>query len=48
MEGHDLDTALSLGTAHGALAMTTPGDASMASRAEVIALASGGDARTIR
>lgn len=48
MEGNDLDTALGWGTAHGALAMTTPGDASMASRAEVIALASGGDARTIR
>ena len=48
MEGHDLDTALSWGTAHGALAMTTPGDASMASRAEVLALASGSDARTIR
>lgn len=48
MEGHDLDTALAWGTAHGALAMTTPGDASMASRAEIMALAGGGDARSIR
>lgn len=48
MEGRDLDTALSWGTAHGALAMTTPGDASMASRAEVVAVAAGEDARAIR
>ncbi len=48
MEGHDLEAALGWGAAHGALAMTTPGDASMASRAEVIALAAGGDARAIR
>lgn len=48
MEGYDLDTALAWGAAHGALAMTTPGDASMAGRPEVIALAAGGDARSIR
>jgi len=48
IEGHGIDTALAWGRAHGALAMTTPGDASMASRDEVLALAAGGDARTIR
>lgn len=48
LEGEDLATALEYGTAHGALAMTTPGDASMASRAEVLALAAGASARTTR
>jgi 2-dehydro-3-deoxygluconokinase len=37
-----------LGAAHGALAMTTPGDTSMASRAEVERLAGGGGARVVR
>jgi 2-dehydro-3-deoxygluconokinase len=36
------------GAAHGALAMTTPGDQSMASLAEVERLVSGGSARTER
>ena len=43
-----LDTAVNLGAAHGALAMTTPGDTSMASKAEVLKLASGGSARVDR
>ena len=40
--------AVDLGAAHGALAMTTPGDTSMASEAEVLALTKGGDARVQR
>jgi 2-dehydro-3-deoxygluconokinase len=40
--------AIELGAAHGALAMTTPGDTSMASEAEVRALAKGPDARVQR
>jgi 2-dehydro-3-deoxygluconokinase len=46
--GADLATALELGAAHGALAMTTPGDTSMATLQEVVALASGGTARVQR
>jgi len=48
LEGHDLQTAIELGAAHGALAMTTPGDTSMANKAEVLALAKGGSARVVR
>jgi 2-dehydro-3-deoxygluconokinase len=44
----DLQTAVEYGAAHGALAMTTPGDTSMASLAEVEALAGGGGARVQR
>ncbi|GGR76671.1 2-dehydro-3-deoxygluconokinase [Streptomyces humidus] len=40
--GADLERALAYGTAHGALTMTTPGDVSMASLAEVEALIAGG------
>jgi 2-dehydro-3-deoxygluconokinase len=40
--------AVEYGAAHGALAMTTPGDTSMASRAEVEALVKGGSARVQR
>ena len=43
-----LDTAVNLGAAHGALAMTTPGDTSMATKAEVLKLAGGGSARVDR
>jgi 2-dehydro-3-deoxygluconokinase len=43
-----LQQSLELGAAHGALVMTTPGDTSMASLGEVIALASGGSARVRR
>jgi 2-dehydro-3-deoxygluconokinase len=46
--GRSLDEAVNLGAAHGALAMTTPGDTSMASLREVEALASGGSARVQR
>lgn len=44
----DLATAVEYGAAHGALAMTTPGDTSMASLSEVAALARGGSARVQR
>ncbi len=48
LEGEDLQVAVDYGAAHGALAMTTPGDTSMATRAEVIRLAAGGGARVQR
>jgi 2-dehydro-3-deoxygluconokinase len=48
LQGQELQQCLELGAAHGALAMTTPGDTSMASREEVLALASGGSARVRR
>lgn len=48
MEKGDLSVAVEYGAAHGALAMTTPGDASMASRAEVENLMRGGSARVQR
>jgi 2-dehydro-3-deoxygluconokinase len=43
-----LGDALEYGAAHGALAMTTPGDTSMATLAEVEALVAGGTARVQR
>jgi 2-dehydro-3-deoxygluconokinase len=48
LQGHDLATALEYGAAHGALAMTTPGDTSMATLAEVEHLMRGGGARVQR
>lgn len=48
LEGEPLATAVEYGAAHGALAMTTPGDTTMASRAEVLKLAGGGGARVDR
>jgi 2-dehydro-3-deoxygluconokinase len=48
LEGLGAGRALELGAAHGALAMTTPGDTSMATRDEVERLAAGGNARVIR
>ena len=48
MTGADIETALQYGVAHGALAMTTPGDTSMASKREVEALMRGGNARVKR
>ncbi|MEU4156513.1 sugar kinase [Actinoplanes sp. NPDC026670] len=48
LEGEALQSCLELGAAHGALAMTTPGDTSMATREEVWALAGGGSARVRR
>ena len=44
MAGKDLQWALDCGVCHGALAMTTPGDGSMASLAEVMRLMEGGSA----
>jgi 2-dehydro-3-deoxygluconokinase len=44
----DVDTALAYGVAHGALAMTTPGDTSMATFPEVQRIVAGGSARVIR
>jgi len=44
----DLQTAVEYGAAHGALAMTTPGDTSMASLREVEALVRGVGARVQR
>ncbi len=44
----DLQTAVEYGAAHGALAMTTPGDTSMATLREVEALVRGGSARVRR
>jgi 2-dehydro-3-deoxygluconokinase len=48
LEGEPLATAVQYGAAHGALAMTTPGDTTMATRAEVLKLAGGGGARVDR
>jgi 2-dehydro-3-deoxygluconokinase len=48
MERGDLHLAAELGAAHGALAMTTPGDTSTATLAEVEALAAGAGARVHR
>jgi 2-dehydro-3-deoxygluconokinase len=48
LAGFDVGTALASGIAHGALVMTTPGDTSMATLAEVRRLAAGRSARVIR
>ncbi len=48
MQGLDPQLSLDLGVAHGALAMSTPGDNSMATLAEVMKLAQGGDAKVQR
>ena len=48
VEGYDLQTAVEYGAAHGALAMTTPGDTSMATLADVSQLVAGGGARVRR
>jgi 2-dehydro-3-deoxygluconokinase len=48
LEHNDPQQAVEFGAAHGALAMTTPGDTSMASLAEVKKVASGGSARVVR
>ncbi len=44
----DPDKAVNYGAAHGALAMTTPGDTSMASKKEVEKVMGGGGARVVR
>ena len=48
MTGEPLQRCVDLGAAHGALAMTTPGDTSMVTKAEVFKLAGGGSARVDR
>jgi len=48
LTGLDVDVALAYGVAHGALAMTTPGDTSTATLAEVERLIRGGSARVTR
>ncbi|MDZ7264793.1 MAG: sugar kinase [candidate division KSB1 bacterium] len=48
MELQDAQKAVEYGAAHGALAMTTPGDTSMATLAEVEKLVAGGSARVVR
>lgn len=48
LDGRTIQESLELGVAHGALAMTTPGDTTMASLKEVEKLAGGGSARVER
>lgn len=48
LDGRPVREALELGTAHGALAMTTPGDTSMATLAEVEQVVAGASARVNR
>lgn len=48
LQGKSLDEAVAYGAAHGALAMTTPGDTSMATLADVSRLVAGGGARVER
>jgi 2-dehydro-3-deoxygluconokinase len=48
LAGKGIDWAVRCGVAHGALAMTTPGDTSMATMAEVERLIKGGSARIAR
>jgi 2-dehydro-3-deoxygluconokinase len=48
LETGSVEQAVEYGAAHGALAMTTPGDTSMATRVEVEALMRGGGARVQR
>jgi 2-dehydro-3-deoxygluconokinase len=48
MEGLGPAQAVEYGAAHGALAMTTPGDTTMATLGEVQSLVSGGSARVVR
>ncbi len=48
LDGQPLQTAVEYGAPHGALAMTTPGDTTMVTKAEVLKLAAGGGARVDR
>ena len=48
LESNDPEKAVQYGAAHGALAMTTPGDTTMASLAEVKKVVVGGGARVVR
>lgn len=48
LQDENIETAVNLGAAHGALAMTTPGDTSMATLKEVLKVAAGANARVDR
>ena len=48
IETGDASVAVQYGAAHGALAMTTPGDTSMATKSDVEKLVAGGSARVVR
>jgi len=48
LAANDPQKAVDYGAAHGALAMTTPGDTSMATRKEVEKVMGGGSARVVR
>jgi 2-dehydro-3-deoxygluconokinase len=48
LSGKELRWAIECGVAHGALAMTTPGDTSTATLAEVLRVMGGGAARIAR
>lgn len=48
MDGRPASEAVEIGVAHGALSMTTPGDTSMATRAEVLQAVTATDARADR
>jgi 2-dehydro-3-deoxygluconokinase len=48
LRGKPIEWAVKCGVAHGALAMTTPGDTSMATLAEVERIVKGGSARIAR
>ena len=48
LETGDASMAVQYGAAHGALAMTTPGDTSMATKSDVEKLVAGGGARVVR
>ena len=48
LSGADPESSLAYGVAHGALAMTTPGDTSMSTLAEVERVMRGGAARVVR
>jgi 2-dehydro-3-deoxygluconokinase len=48
LAGKSLEDAVNYGAAHGALAMTTPGDTTMATKAEVEKVMQGSGARVVR
>ncbi|MFT8395243.1 sugar kinase [Propionibacterium sp.] len=48
LAGQNLATCVEYGAANGALEMTTPGDSSLATKDEVVSLATGGTARLVR
>ena len=48
LDGRDAQEAVEIGAAHGALTMTTPGDTSMMTKAEVLRAVSAKSARVVR